>query len=250
LNRGVTPKMSYKIIVDLSHKEQIEEFPEFSLGEDDYEVEYIDKNEGPIEFDILEDFDVLFIGNIKAAQDGKADKFTQAELLAIKKFIGEGGGLFLTSGDGGDKDITMKQGSIRVLYKITGVRRFWNGIIHEASSNFLVNRTNLLVTELFNHPITKGVTEVVLPNCTFFTISEEDVEDIILTSEKSEFKYYVDDDVGVLGPVPVCTVSKFYNGRCVSIGSSDWMREDSDFGLDAGDNLKFLSNIIEWLSFD
>jgi hypothetical protein len=246
----VAPKLSYRIIVDLSHKEQIEEFPEFSLGEDDYEVEYIDKNEGPIEFDMLEDFDVLFIGNIKASQDGKADKFTQAELLAIKKFVGEGGGLFLASGDGGDKDIPMKKGSIRVLYKITGVRRFWNGIIQEAPSNFLVNRNNLLVTELFSHPITEGVTELVLPNCTFFTISEEDVEDIVLTSEKSEFKYYLDDDVGALGPVPICAVSEFYNGRCVSIGSSDWMLEDSDFGLDAGDNLKFLSNIIEWLSFD
>ena len=28
-----------------------------------------------------------------------------------------------------------------------------------------------------------------------------------------------------------------------------WLLED-DFGLDAGDNLKFLSNIIEWLSFE
>ena len=57
--------MSYRIIVDLSHKEKLEEFPEFSLGEDDYEVDYIDKNEGLIEFDMLEDFDILFIGNIQ-----------------------------------------------------------------------------------------------------------------------------------------------------------------------------------------
>ena len=206
--------MSYKIVVDLSHKEKIEEFPEFSLTEEVYEVEYIDKNEGPIDFDILEDYDIL------------------------------------TSGDGGDRDISMKQGSIRVLYKITGVRRFWNGIIQEASSNFLVKKRNLLVTELFNHPITEGITELVLPNSTFFTISEEDVDDIIITSEKSEFKYYADDELGALGPVPVCAVSGFYEGRCVTIGSSDWLTEDGDFGLDSGDNLKFLTNIIEWLSFE
>lgn len=242
--------MSYKILVDLSHKEKIEEFPEFSLTEDAYEIDYIDKNEGPIDFDMLEDFDILFIGNIQHTQKGKDDKFTQDELKAVKKFIGEGGGLFLTSGDGGDHGISMKQGSIRVLYKITGVRRFWNGIIQEAPSNFLVKKRNLLVTELFNHPITEGITEVVLPNCTFFTISEEDVDDIIITSEKSEFKYYVDDEIGALGPVPVCAVSKFYEGRCVTIGSSDWLTEDGDFGLDAGDNLKFLTNIIEWLSFE
>ena len=242
--------MSYRIVVDLSHKEKIEEFPEFSLGEDHYEIEYIDKNEGPIEFDDLEDFDILFIGNIQHTEDGKEDKFTQGELKAIKKFIGEGGGLLLTTGEGGDRDLVMKKGSIRVLYKVTGVRRFWNGIIQEASSNFLVKKKNVLITELFNHPITVGITELVLPNCTFFTISEEDVDDIILTSEKSEFQYYSDEERGALGPVPICVVSEFYNGRSVCIGSSDWLTEDSDFGLDAGDNLKFLSNIIKWLSFE
>jgi len=220
--------MSYRIIVDLSHKEKIEEFPEFSLGEDNYEIDYIDKNEGPIEFEKLEDFDILFIGNIQHTIHGKDDKFSQDELRAIKKFVGEGGSLFLTSGDGGDRDIPMKKGSIRVLYKITGVRRFWNGFIQEAASNFLVKKKNVLITELFNHPITEGISELVLPNSTFLTISEEDVDDIIVTSEKAEFKY----------------------GRCVTIGSSDWITEDSDFGLDTGDNLKFLSNIIEWLSFE
>jgi uncharacterized membrane protein len=236
--------------VDLSHKEKLEDFPEFSLGEDDYEITYIDKNEGPIEFEMLEDFDILFIGNIQHTSEGKNDKLTQDELKAIKRFIGEGGGLLLTSGDGGDKDLPMKKGSIRVLYKLTGVRRFWNGIIHEAPSNFLVKKKNLLMTELFNHPITEGISEVVFPNCTFFTISEEDVDDIIVTSEKAEFKYYIDEDVDTIGVVPICVVSEFYEGRCVTVGSSDWMIEDSDFGLDAGDNLKFLSNIIEWLSFE
>jgi hypothetical protein len=198
---------------------------------------------------MLEDFDILFIGNIQHNKDAKKDKFSQEELKAIKKFVGEGGGLLLTSGDGGDRDIPMKQGSIRVLYKMTGVRRFWNGVIYEAPSNYLIQRENLLLTELFNHPITAGITELVLPNCTFFTLTEEDVEDIVITSEKAEFKYYLDEETGVIGPVPICAVSEFYNGRCITIGSSEWLLEN-DFGLDAGDNLKFLSNIIEWLSFE
>ncbi|MFX1357602.1 MAG: hypothetical protein ACFFA8_09965 [Promethearchaeota archaeon] len=242
--------MSYSIIVDLSHKEKIEEFPDFALDEEDYEVDYIDKNEGPIDFEMLEDYDILFIGNIQATQNGKDDKFTKEELLAIKKFIGEGGGLFLTSGDGGDRDVPMKLGSIRVLYKITGVRKFWNGIIQESTSNFLVNRDNVLINEFYAHPITDGITALVLPNCTFFTITEEDIEDIIVTSEKAEFKYYFDNDTGAIGPVPICVVSEFFNGRCVTVGSSDWLIEDSDYGLDAEDNLKFLTNILEWLSFE
>jgi hypothetical protein len=241
--------MPYSIIVDLSHKEQIEEFPDFSMGDDEFEVEYIDKNEGPIEYELLEDYDVLFIGNIQQTHDGKNDKFTKDELLAIKRYVGEGGGLFLTTGEGGDRDVPMKMGSIRVLYKISGVRRFWNGIIQEASSHFLVKKQNVLINEMFNHPITKGITEVVLPNCTFFTITEEDVEDLIVTSEKAEFKYSVDNEMGAIGTVPICVVSEFFSGRCITVGSSDWLGED-DYGLDAGDNIPFLSNIIKWLSFD
>lgn len=73
--------MSYRIIVDISHNEAVEEFPSFALGEEDYEVEYIDKNEGPIKFEKLEDFDVLFIGNIQHAKNSKNDKLSPEELL-------------------------------------------------------------------------------------------------------------------------------------------------------------------------
>ena len=239
--------MSYRIIVDLSHNELVE-FPEFTLGEDDYVVDYIDKNEGPIDFDKLEEADILFIGNIKHTKADKKDKFTPGELQAIKKFVGEGGGLFLTSGSGGDENIPIKQGSIRVLYRITGVRRFWAGTIMEAGTNFLVSKENVLVTELFSHAITDGISEVVFPNCTFFTLTEE-VEDLINTSEKAEF-LYKNNDRGSIGPVPICVVSKFYEGRCVTLGSSDILLEDNDFGLDAGDNLKFVENIIKWLTFE
>ncbi len=240
--------MPYKILVDLSHNEQIEEFPEFSLGEDEYEIMYVDRNELLEDVD-LEDFDILFLGNIRHTKDAKKDKFSPTQLQNIKKFVGDGGGLFLLSGRGGDQDIPMKQGSIRVLYKITGVRRFWNGRILESHSNFLVKKKNVKITELFSHPITKGIVEIVFPNCTFFNLAEEEVEDIIITSEKAGFEYF-DTDISEVGPVPVGVVSEFYNGRCVTLGSSEFLLEDNDFGIDAGDNLKFLDNIVKWLTFE
>ena len=239
--------MSYRILIDLSHGQQVE-FPEFTLGEEHYELEYIDKNEGPIEFEKIEETDILFLGNIKHVENDKKDKFSPDELQAIKRFVGEGGGLFLTSGSGGDENIALKEGSIRVLYKVTGIRRFWAGNIVESGSNFLVSKENVLVTELFSHPITDGISEVVFPNCTFFTLTEE-VEDLINTSEKAEF-LYTNNEKGSIGPVPICVVSKFFEGRCVTLGSSDILKEDNDFGLDAGDNLKFIENIIKWLTFE
>ena len=54
--------MSYRILIDLSHGQQVE-FPEFTLGEEHYELEYIDKNEGPIDFDQFEETDILFLGS-------------------------------------------------------------------------------------------------------------------------------------------------------------------------------------------
>ncbi|GAI84615.1 unnamed protein product, partial [marine sediment metagenome] len=32
--------------------------------------------------------------------------------------------------------------------------------------------------------------------------------------------------------------------------SSDFLLEDHDYGLDTGDNIKFLKNIIQWLAFE
>ncbi len=240
--------MTYRVMIDLSHNESIE-FPEFSLEEEDLEIDYIDKNEGPIDFSKLEDYDILFLGNIKPIEGQKKFKFSPEELTCIKKFVGEGGGLFLTTSAGGDHDIPMKDGSIRVLYKVTGVKRFWNGIINEISNNFIVNKQNLRLTEFFNHPITRGLKEVVLPECTFFSLAEE-VDDLILTSEKATFQYYSDKELTEVGSVPVCAVSEFFEGRAVTVGSSEFLKEDSDFGVDAGDNFNFLTNIINWLCFE
>jgi uncharacterized membrane protein len=241
--------MSFRIISDLSHNEQAE-FPEFSLKEDLYEIDYIEKTEGPIDFETIETYDVLFLGNIQHTEDGKEDKFTPKELKAIKRFIGEGGGLFLTSGDGGDRDTPMKDGSIRVLYKITGVNRYWNGIVLESKNNILVKKHNLLFNELYTHPITKKVGEIVIPNSTFLNTGEEGVEEIITTSGKTKFKYYIDEEKDRIGSVPIAVTNEFYNGRAFTIGSSDFLLEDEDFGLDSGDNLLFFENIIKWLCFE
>ncbi len=245
--------MSYKIIADLSHNEQVE-FPEFVLGEELYEVNYIEEEEGPITFEKIELHDILFIGNIENTTDDDSDKFTPKELKAIKKFVGEGGGLFLTSSAGGDKDIPMKDGSIRVLYKITGVKRFWNGVVKEAKPNFRVKKHNLLFTDLYTHPITKGVGELILPNSTFFTTYFDTtaglIEDIISTSGKTRFKYLVDDTTEAIGAVPIAVISEFYNGRAFTIGSSDFLMEDTEYGIDGADNLRFTENIIKWLSFE
>ena len=240
--------MVYRILMDLSHNEQIESFPD-AFNEDDFIIEFINKNEGPLTFDILEDFDVLILGNIKHNKDNKDDKFTPEELKALKEFVGKGGGLLVTTGAGGDREISIKQGSIRVLYKLTGVKKFWNGVILYPKRNSIIDNVNLKIDTIFQHPITDGINRLILGNCTFFSITE-DAEDIITTSEKASFEYFGLKEIDEIGQVPICVISEFYNGRVVTLGSSSIFFEDSQIGIDIEDNRKFLDNIIRWLCFD
>lgn len=240
--------MSYKIVIDLSHGEEIESFPD-AFDEDDYMVSFIDKNKGPITFKKLDDYDLLIIGNIRHTEKGKDDKFSRDELKSIKEFVGKGGGLLVVSGAGGDNDIPINQGSIRVLYKLTGVKRYWNGVVMYPKKKSIIDRVNLKIETIFTHPITQGINRLVLGECTFFSITE-DAEDIVTTSENAAFKYESIDEVDEIGQVPLCVVSEFFSGRVVTLGSSSLFQEESEIGLDIEDNSKFLENIIKWLCFD
>ena len=80
--------MTYKIIVDLSHNEQLEDFPEFSLGEDDYDVDYIDKNE-ELDFDFLEDFGKEEIRERPKIFDGPSKSSSKKPNPNEKNFIVE-----------------------------------------------------------------------------------------------------------------------------------------------------------------
>ena len=240
--------MVYRILMDLSHYEQIESFPD-AFDEDDFIIEFVNKNEGPLTYEMLEDFDVLILGNIQHTIDMIDDKLSPDELKAIKEFVGKGGGLLVTSGAGGDKDVSIKQGSIRVLYKLTGVKKYWNGAIIYPKRDSIIENVNLKIDTIFQHPITDGVNQLVLGKCTFFSITE-DAEDIITTSEKASFNYFDLDEIDEIGQVPLCVISEFYNGRVVTLGSSSIFLEDDEIGIDIEDNSKFLENIIRWLCFD
>ena len=240
--------MVYRILMDLSHNEQVESFPDV-FSEDDFIIEFVNKNEGPLTYDKLEDFDVLILGNIQHSKDNNNDKFTPEELISIKEFVGKGGGLLVTSGAGGDQDISIKQGSIRVLYKLTGVKKFWNGTILYPKRHSIIDNVNLKIDTIFQHPITDGVNQLVLGNSTFFSITE-DAEDIITTSENASFKYFNLNEIDEIGQVPICVISEFYNGRVVTLGSSSIFFEEDEIGIDIEDNRKFLENIIGWLCFD
>lgn len=139
-------------------------------------------------------------------------------------------------------------GSLRVLFKVTGVSRFWNGVIQDPKSS-IVSKTNLVLKSMDAHFITRGLTELVFADATFLSITE-DADPIVFTEETARFKYFSDKSVEEVGVVPVVAVSDFYRGRVVTAGCSTIFSEDSDVGFDIKSNKEFLQRCFAWLSFE
>ncbi|MHA1734180.1 MAG: hypothetical protein ACTSU5_19760 [Promethearchaeota archaeon] len=235
--------MDFTIGIDANHGETIEYVPE-EIFEEEPEQYLLEE---PLSSKILEDVDVLFLGNPQIELDGTRG-FSRDELLAVKKFVAKGHGLFLTTGAGGDLDVRRTLGSIRVLYKVTGVRRFWNGVVFD-SKHSMITKENLVVGNFEAGFVTRNIEELMLAESTFLDLTEE-AEAKVLTEETAMFRYFVDGDEEEVGSVPLVSTSSFYRGRCVTLGSSTIFTEDPDVGFDAKDNKQFLLNCFRWLLFD
>jgi hypothetical protein len=233
-----------RILIDLSHDEEVETIPDF-IFKDEYEFELLE--EGPITFEDLEDYDLLFIGNPQLAEGSAACFFTKEEIKDIKKFVAKGFGILYSSGAGGDRDFSRSLGSPRVLFSITGVTRFWNGTLLD-KKNSIISPQNLIVKSFDPHFITRGLKEVVISESTFIDVTE-DAEPLMYTEDDANFKYAADGEVDNVGAVPLLAVSDFMRGRAATIGCSKLFMEDSDVGYEVKDNKKLIRNLFSWLLF-
>lgn len=236
---------SKKILVDLTHNEEVESLPDYIFPED-YEFEELE--EGPITTDILSDYDLLVIGNPLLDETKKEFFFTKEEVLAIKKFVARGSSLLLASGAGGDRDLKRVTGSIRVLFTITGVTRFWNGMLHD-EQHCLIDPENLLIDRFPKHWITRNLKNVVFSEATFLDVADT-AKQLIYTDETANFKYSTDGAVDNVGNVPIMACSEFMRGRTVTLGCSRIFSEDADWGIEVKENKNFLRKVFSWLLFE
>lgn len=197
--------------------------------------------------DRLEEIDVLFLGDPQIEKRGKGT-FHKEELIALKKFVAQGNGLFLTSSAGGDHGLKRSAGSLRVLYKITGVIQFWNGVVRDPKHS-VITKQNIVVKNIDNHPVTEGIEELVFGNSTFLELTE-DADPLVFTEDTTEFKYIADEEIAEIGVVPLLAVTEFYRGRCVTAGASNFFLEEDEYmGVDVKGNRKLIRNAFNWLAF-
>jgi len=234
-----------KILIDFSHNEEVETIPDFIFKED-YEFENLE--EGPITLDDLVDYDLLFIGNPQLDESSNAGFFTKQEIVDIKKFVARGNGILVTSGAGGDQDFKRATGSPRVLFGVTGVTRFWNGVLQDKKHS-IIAPDNIIIQNFDPHLITRGLKELVFAGATFLDVSE-DAEPLIYTDDETNFKYASDGEVDNVGTVPVLAIAEFMHGRAATVGCSKVFIDDADVGFEAKDNKKLIRNLFSWLLFE
>lgn len=246
--------MTVQILIDLSHNESYRKIPN-DLFDLDYLFQFTNPSGSFPNFDELIQYDILIIGEIIPAKEKKDHLFFKEEIRTIKKYVQNGGNLLISTSSGGDFDYLRTEGSLRALYKITGIKRFWWGeLFNKEEGKYVGAHENIVFSKFPSHKIFNGVQKLILADCTFLEVDEEleDPEDaevkILLECEPdSFFRYYTDDFVEKIGKEPVITLKKTDEGKCLTIGSTLFMTDDEKYGIGAENNGIFFKNIIQFL---
>jgi uncharacterized membrane protein len=164
-----------------------------------------------------------------ACPDGS--KLTPAEIEAIIHFVEKGGGLLVISNAGGDRGLRTNMNE--VLNKM-GIEVLSDQIKDEANNEFNMP-THPVIKDMKNHPITKGVAEIVIVAGSSVRGSSN-MSGIALTSPVAEPPN-----------APAIVGGEYKKGRVVAIGS---YRLFSNYGagLTLRNNRTLALNIFSWLA--
>lgn len=237
-----------RILVDLIHNESYKKIPD-SLFSLDYIFDFLNISDPFPLFSNLKKYDLLIIGEIIPSKNQKDHLFLKAELNTMRKYVYNGGKILLTTSSGGDFDYSRTQGSMRALYKVTGVKRFyWGELYCKSANDYYLSPENLVFTEFPNHPIFSNIKKIVLADTTFFELDKDsEVQSILKTKKNMYFNYYADDFKDKMENESIIVANTFGDGKSLTIGSTLFMTNHEKYGIHLADNGKFFKNIIDWL---
>jgi hypothetical protein len=243
-----------RILVDLSHNERYSHIPSGIFGVN-YTFEFLYPGMQLPELRILRDYNLIIIGEIIPAQNGRDHLFLNVEIELLKNYVKQGGKLLVTTSSGGDNDYKGQDEdvddyrSIRALSPMTGIKRYWWGeLFHPKKSHYYQVPENLLISHFPSHPIFEDIHKVMFADTTFLEPSTIHVPQVILTSQPGTmFRYYIDDSEEKMDNVPIMTSRLLGKGECVVIGSTLFMSKQPIYGISVADNLKLFKNIIKYL---
>lgn len=156
-----------------------------------------------------------------------SSKLRPAEIESIKKFVKAGGGLMLLSLSGGDRGLMNNMSQISKDFGIV----FENTAVKDTRNNAGVP-TMLVIRDFVPHPITEGITEMVIPAACTLRVTG-DATAVAMTS-----------DVADPASQPIIAVAEYGKGRIVCVGSYEVFRSG---GMKNESNRLFALNAFRWL---
>lgn len=158
-----------------------------------------------------------------------SSKLRQAEIDALKKFVRNGGGLFLLSLSGGDRGLMNNMSSISEAFGI----EFENTAIKDDRNNAGLP-TMPLIKEFTGHPITNDIKDILVPSACSLKVTEK-ATIVAKTADTADPP-----------SKPIIAAAEFGKGKVVCSGSYEVFRRGG--GLKHPGNVQFAVNAFLWLS--
>ncbi|TFF89078.1 MAG: hypothetical protein EU549_01850 [Promethearchaeota archaeon] len=174
---------------------------------------------GPITDDKLADEKILFIGAPKKS-------FKQTEIESIVKFVSNGNYVIIVCNSSRNRSL-----NINALSKNFNVRFDFNHIKDE-KQHWKNSEYFPLIHTYKEHYLSKKLKKIFYSGSTL-TLLSDDCYPVAFTSKSSE-------------PPNSPIVATSYFGRCIAIGGSTLFYDDK-YGLDAGNNIRFVLNLLKYL---
>ncbi len=158
-----------------------------------------------------------------------SSKLRQAEIDALKKYVRNGGGLFLLSLSGGDRGLMNNMSSISALFGI----EFENTAVKDDRNNAGLP-TMPIIKEFSDHPITNDIEDILIPSACSLKVTEK-ANIVAKTSDTADPP-----------SKPVIAASEFGKGKVICVGSYEVFRRGG--GMKHPGNVQFALNAFTWLS--
>ena len=241
--------MTIKILIDLSHNEQLISFPEQVFSNSDFFFDFARPTDDLSEYN-LSQYNLIIIGNPKPRK-GTELLFKPSELKKIKSYVKEGGNLLITSGARGDYNLANDLGSLRVFYKLTGITSYKYALLfHMTKNHYFQKKVNLIIREFPKHPIFNNFNskdKIIFGKSTYFTLNPKSNANVLLNSpNNTDAHNYSLDEEKTIDNVPIFVVNEYFKGKVAIIASSEFLSKKELSGIEAGSNKKFLFGLLSW----
>ncbi len=243
--------MAHKILIDVSHNESISAIPDSLDTNNEFIFQINRATDDLASLSFLNQFGLIILGNPRPRSNNQP-LFSKKELIALKQYVKEGGSLLLSSSAHGDFDMDLSKGSLRVLYRLTGVQKFYNAVLFSMDSkSFTGKKTNLVVRNFPDHAIFADFTpddKIIFPRSTMFLMHPEiNVETSMQSPHPIHFHDFANGKKKKIETCPILIANTFFKGRVVTIGSSGLFSNDEVYGIHSNANQKLIIGCFDWL---